>query len=135
MSRLAVIVTGSRDWTSEAPIAKLVAGYPSSTVVIHGACRGADRAAGKAAWRRGLQVVAMPAQWQRLGRAAGTIRNQHMLDVLVALSECGYRVAVHAFPLPGSKGTRHMMEIAGKAGIEVIDYSGGPGANCWGAVP
>lgn len=58
-------------------------------IVIHGACnvfrrptvlRGADRWAEEWAKANELPYIGVPAKWTGLGRAAGRIRNQFMLD-------------------------------------------------------
>lgn len=114
----AVIVTGSRNWLDSDTIDyELELAGPD--LVIHGDCDGADRAAAMAA---GSAALPMPAQWDRDGKAAGPIRNQHMLDVLLALGRCGYEIAVLAFPLPDSKGTWDMVNRARKAGVRVEVY-------------
>ena len=118
----AAIICGSRDWTDSAAVEDVVQDLDPDTIVIHGAARGADRLAQTHAFRHGLQVVPMPAQWKRDGRGAGPIRNSRMLDVLLRLQLCGYGVEVHAFPLGESRGTRHMMRIAAEAGVRVHDH-------------
>lgn len=52
------------------------------------------------------------ADWEDLGRKAGPIRNQRMLDD-------GRPELVVAFP--GGPGTAHMCRIAREAGVEVIE--------------
>jgi UDP-N-acetylmuramoylalanine-D-glutamate ligase len=52
-----------------------------------------------------------PAKWDLHGKSAGPIRNQQMLDTGVDL--------VIAFP--GGKGTAHMVSIAKKAGVKVVE--------------
>lgn len=53
-----------------------------------------------------------PADWKTHGKAAGSIRNQQMLDE-------GKPDIVVAFP--GGSGTKDMIRRANKAGIEVIE--------------
>lgn len=119
----AVIVCGSRTWVEPAPrIARAMARLDHRTLVIHGDARGADRIAGSLAYTLGNDVLPMPANWDRDGRAAGPKRNEAMLRVLLALQMCGYEVAVHAFPVGESRGTRHMMRIAEKAGVKVFNH-------------
>ena len=69
-------------------------------------------------------ALAMPAQWDRDGKAAGPIRNARMIEVAVAMQACGWLVEVQAFPLPGSRGTVDMMERCKRAGFSVIDHGG-----------
>lgn len=116
----AIIVCGSRTWVEPAPRIARVLGDLPRTLVIHGDARGADRIAASLTYTLGHDVLAMPAQWERDGRAAGPKRNEAMLRVLLSLQQCGYEVAVHAFPVGESRGTRHMMRIAEKAGVRVF---------------
>lgn len=85
--------------------------------VIHGAAQGADTLAGIADHNLGLEVVSVPAEWEKYGKKAGPIRNQKMLDMKPGL--------VLAFPLPDSVGTFDMVNRARKAGVEVRVYQGG----------
>jgi hypothetical protein len=79
--------------------------------VIDGDARGADRMAGEWACRRGIENIKFRAEWEKLGRKAGPIRNQSMLDE-------GRPDVVVAFP--GGRGTADMMMRARSAGVEVI---------------
>lgn len=88
-------------------------------LMIHGDARGAD-AMGAGVWAG--SAIAMPAQWNRDGKSAGPIRNEAMLDVLLALNHCGYEVSVQAFSLPQSVGTAHMKRIAEAAGVRVVEH-------------
>lgn len=119
MTDYRVLITGSRDWGDEDVIKRALelATFGKSrrrTVIIHGAAKGADRLAGAIAEGMGLHVEAYPADWDTHGRAAGPIRNQQMVDL-------GADICL-AFPLGESRGTRHCMQAAEKAGIEVINY-------------
>ena len=77
--------------------------------VIHGASEGADRLAGDWAMRHGIQIVAYPAAW-RLGKKAGPMRNQLMLDD-------GRPDLVVAFR--GGSGTMNMVALAKRADVEI----------------
>ena len=114
-----VLITGSRDWVStgkiESALLAATAGIPGSDIaVIHGGAKGADRIAGRLAYEWGMNVEVYPADWDKHGRAAGVIRNQQMVDL-------GADICL-AFPLGESRGTRHCMRIAEKAGIKVVNY-------------
>lgn len=126
MQRLAILVTGSRDWRDSIAIgqALLEAAGTQITppVLIHGACRGADRLAASWAKAAGWTVLTMPAPFRTLGLPAGPQRNEKMLEVLKALRFCDYSCEVHAFPLPESKGTPGMMAMARDAGFRVHDH-------------
>lgn len=121
----AFLVTGSRDWDNQIVIYdQLISRYERGLhhLLIHGAAKGADRIAGRIAAAHNWSVVPMPAQWEMVGITAGKSRNKHMLEVLKHLSLCGYECQVLAFPLPGSKGTWHMVKIARAAGFDVWVY-------------
>lgn len=70
-----------------------------------------------------LKVIPVPAKWKQYGKAAGTIRNQQMLDEHPDIE------VVYAFhdDLPKSKGTKDMCQRADKAGkiVFVVDSHGG----------
>ncbi|AJD82481.1 hypothetical protein SHEEN_63 [Mycobacterium phage Sheen] len=118
-----VLVTGSRDWKDRTTVwnalhQELIQ-FPEGIIVVHGAARGADDIADRWAWgmnQMGYKVrpEAHPADWEGLGKRAGIIRNQQMIDL-------GADV-VHAFPLEGSVGTRHCMSRAYGAGIRVVNH-------------
>lgn len=77
--------------------------------VIHGAARGADRLAGTICSDLGIDVQAVPADWNTHGKAAGSIRNRHMLE----MEPDG------VLAMPGGSGTAHMCRIAEAAGVPV----------------
>jgi len=79
--------------------------------VISGKARGVDSCAIDWAVINWLDFKEYPANWELYGKRAGPIRNEEMLihecpDVVVAFQ--------------GGKGTAHMVKIATKAGIKVI---------------
>jgi hypothetical protein len=110
-----LLVTGGRTYWDEEELYRILdeiaEDYPIS-VVIHGDAAGADTLAGSWAKDRGIPIIAVPADWQRLGRRAGPIRNRIMLE------QCSPDLVV-AFP--GGRGTYDMVKIAKKVGIEVIE--------------
>jgi hypothetical protein len=112
-----VLVCGDRDWeyydAIEACLQELLSlrGYG---VLIHGDARGADRMAGQAGDMLGMLVHAVPAEWDKHGRAAGAIRNRKMLDMKPDLV-----VAFHN-DLAKSKGTKDCVTEARRRSIPVI---------------
>lgn len=116
-----VLVCGGRNFADAAFIhAELdrLHGIHGFTVLIEGDARGVDRIAGEWARSRGVELVEYPANWQRDGRHAALIRNEHMLvdgkpDLVVAF--------------PGGSGTSHTCWKAEQAGIAVIRIEA-PGA-------
>lgn len=113
MTRL--LVCGDRNWTDRELIAETladIAGFMDISLVIEGGARGADRMAREVALTMMIPVQEWPAAWKTHGKAAGTVRNQMMLDK-------GQPALVLAFhdDLRGSKGTKHMVRIAQEAGL------------------
>lgn len=116
-----VIVTGSRDWNDlDAVWAELEDQFAENRFsvrhfyVVHGAARGADAMA--QAWvdyKADPQIIAIPypADWDRLGRRAGMVRNKKMVDRGAD--------AVLAFIRNNSPGASGCMRMAEKAGIPV----------------
>lgn len=110
-----VLVCGGRHFHNrafaESYLDKLHAIYKFDCV-IHGAARGGDTLAAQWASTHAIPVEAFPADWDKLGRAAGVLRNKQMIaqgqpDMVVAL--------------PGGRGTHHMRLQASQAGLLVID--------------
>ncbi|GAB36469.1 DUF2493 domain-containing protein [Gordonia otitidis] len=113
-----VLITGSRHWTDRATIRDAITAatraVPASEVtIVHGDCPygGADLIAADVATELGMRVEAHPADWKRLGKAAGPHRNQLMVDR-------GADVCL-AFPEQGSRGTWDCVRRARTAGIPV----------------
>jgi hypothetical protein len=71
----------------------------------------------KLAERIGWDVIKVPADWTKYGKAAGPIRNQEMLDMDPDLV-----LAFHS-DLDNSKGTKDMVARARKKGVKVIVIS------------
>ena len=89
----------------------------SFTVLIHGNARGADTIAD--AWASGRGVRREPydvpqGEWDELGKKAGPLRNQRMLDE-------GKPDLVVAFP--GGAGTKDMVRRAVKAGVAIHEVN------------
>jgi hypothetical protein len=108
-----LLVCGGRDYTDRAALFAALDYLHARRVIeliIHGAARGADKLAAEWAGARGIQSRAFPALWHAHGKAAGCIRNQHMLD-------CGKPDGVVAFP--GGCGTADMINRSQTAGVPV----------------
>jgi hypothetical protein len=106
-----VLVCGSRHFKN-AELMEDVLKQWDIREIIEGEARGADTLAREYAEGHGIPVRAFPALWDKHGRAAGPIRNAQMLAE-------GNPDLVVAFLAPNSRGTKHMIEIAQKAGVEV----------------
>jgi hypothetical protein len=121
-----VLVTGSRDWEDvdllrhQLTLAWLQ--HPGPFVVVHGGCpTGADDLASDLvanmleAEMGDVSEEAHPADWKQHGRAAGPIRNQHMVNLGADL--------VLAFIRNGSRGASGCAALAEAAGIHVRRFT------------
>lgn len=113
-----VLVTGDRHWKDYNIIYRELSKYPPGTVIFHGTAQGADTLADIAAERLGFKVVPFEPEWHIYGKGAGPIRNQKMLDRLLAENGEKKVLAFHK-NLAESKGAKDMVTRARKAGIEV----------------
>lgn len=111
------LVCGGRDYWHPAHVAlvldTLLSEHPAMRVISGGAS-GADSIAAGWAKMRGVPVQVFKADWQTLGRAAGPLRNQRMIDE-------GKPDVVVAFP--GGRGTEDMLRRAQAAGIPVREQA------------
>jgi len=109
-----VLVCGGRDFTDkrglELSLDQLHADQPI-TCLIHGWARGAVTLAGEWAWKKGIPVRGIQAEWGKYGKAAGGKRNQKMLD-----EEKPDLVVAFA----GGVGTADMVQRAELAGVRVV---------------
>lgn len=112
----AVLVCGSRNWKDANSVTERLLTYPSGpeTVLLHGACRGADQIASLIGRVRGWTVKAFPADWDAHGKSAGPRRNQQMIELLNAYRDQGFQTTVEAFHTGGA-GTRDAISRARKA--------------------
>ncbi|MCS5698903.1 hypothetical protein NZK32_07595 [Cyanobium sp. FGCU-52] len=78
---------GGRDlsWPHQRVAAELLACSAVRSVqrLFLGGARGADAAIARAAHQLGWSALALPAAWERHGRAAGPIRNRELLELAV----------------------------------------------------
>lgn len=129
-----ILVTGSRTWTDEDTVRQMLdAEWAYMTprlpgdrpTLIHGACpTGADAIAARIASSWGWPIQAFPANWKDLGKRAGFVRNEHMInlnpDVCLAFIEpC---ISPHCTtPRPhDSHGAAHTYGLALERGIRAI---------------
>jgi hypothetical protein len=115
-----ILVTGSRWWVNYNKILEALLKHGPG-LVVHGACypkpirgvrprRSADWLAHLVVEELGWDEEPHPANWS-LGRGAGHMRNQHMVDL-------GADICL-AFPLDDSRGTWDCVRRARAAGIPV----------------
>lgn len=111
MSR--VLVCGGRDYDDWRLLSETLSELHAErliTLVITGDARGADALAQRWANHAHVQVACYPPNWRFLGKKAGPIRNQAMIDH-------GKPDIVFAFP--GGRGTEDMITRAIAARIPV----------------
>jgi len=116
---LIVLVTGSRQMVNYDYLDKVLSTYKIGGIV-HGDAIGADTLTQK--WAEANDVLTQrhpvtEAQWKRIGKRAGILRNQFMLNEHPTIS------LVIAFPVKGSRGTKDMMSRAMNAGIDLHVYT------------
>lgn len=80
-------------------------------VIISDHALGADSLDERYAQERGFKIETYPADWKKYGRAAGPIRNEQMANIANALI---------AFWDGKSKGTKNMINLAKKKGLQVF---------------
>ena len=114
-----VVIAGGREFNDynllSTKVSHLIQNKMPDVAIISGVARGADSLGAKWARDNGITVIEKPANWDKLGRAAGYRRNEEMLQIADA---------VIAFWDGKSKGTKHMIDISKQAGIpvRVINY-------------
>lgn len=84
--------------------------------IVSGTARGADLLGEQYAKISGYELSRFPADWDGLGKRAGYVRNAEMAKY--AMAEGNYGVLI-AFWDGKSKGTKHMINLAEKNGLEV----------------
>jgi hypothetical protein len=121
-----VLVTGDRHWTDKYLVALILHGcnaiadsYDEVLYVIEGGANGADEAARE--WckdRDEVECITVEAEWTKLGKAAGPLRNIKMLDE----HDPELVLAFHN-DLARSKGTKHCVEEAEKRGLLIYRFT------------
>lgn len=113
------IIAGSRTITNYKLVVKIIKELskqnPSLKIneVVSGGARGVDKLGEQLAKEYNRKLTIFPAEWDRLGRGAGYIRNIQMAD---------YADTLIAIWDGKSNGTRHMIDIARKKGLKVFVY-------------
>lgn len=113
-----VLICGSRSWTDDATILKVIDGLPDGSIVIQGGAKGADARARHFAQQRGLfvaEIAVDASHWTRYGKRAGLLRNSAMLDLSPD--------RVIAFQRDGSRGTQYTIDEARRRGVPVTVWA------------
>lgn len=128
-----ILITGSRRWrdrdTIHAALADAVRDLPADreVTVVHGGCWGADQIADLWARQYGATVEVHEADWDRYQRAAGPIRNRHMVNLgadiaLAFIGPCTSSRCRKPRPHP-SHGASGCADMAERAGIPVRRFT------------
>jgi hypothetical protein len=116
---LRLLICGDREWKDEKLIRKILTTVHDKILcVIEGECRGADLLGREAAESLQIPIMAFPANWKYIGRAAGPIRNGSMLN----LGKPDRVLAFHDL-IDTSRGTKNMLKLAQKANIRYFVVS------------
>ena len=116
-----VIVAGGRHYEDYATAKQVLDYYLHKKVLTHeviivsGGASGADALGDRYAREHGLGCERFPADWDAYGKSAGYRRNVQMAEVADVLV---------AFWDGSSRGTKHMIDIAGERGLpaRVVRY-------------
>ena len=123
MKELRVIIAGSRDFNnydllkkSAIDIINKKTMLPDLSRIVSGGARGADTLGERFANEMGLEITRFIPDWDGLGKRAGYVRNAEMAKFAVQDDNDGMLIA---FWNGKSKGTKHMIDLANKYGLEV----------------
>lgn len=108
-----VIIAGSRDFNDYNLLCEkcdAILSTQKDVEIVCGMARGADLLGKQYAESRGYPVKEFPAEWEKLGKIAGPIRNIQMRD---------YADALICFWDGVSTGTNHMVKAAEAKGMKV----------------
>lgn len=83
--------------------------------IVSGTADGADKLGEKYAKENNIEIIQMPADWDKFGKKAGYIRNEEMAKIADACV---------VFWDGNSKGSKHMIDLANKYKLKlrVIKY-------------
>lgn len=120
---LRIIIAGSRDFNDYEFLKREVLNIVNYNnrqkeyvKIISGCARGADTLGEQFAKEFGLEVKRFPADWDNLGKRAGYVRNAEMAKFAVKDDNDGTLIA---FWDGQSRGTKHMIDLAKRYGLEV----------------
>lgn len=126
MKELRVIIAGSRDFNDFPKLMNSCIDILFKVTkqnkdldkirIVSGTARGADQLGEQYAKIAGYEVSRFPADWEGLGKRAGYVRNAEMAKFAVADDNYGVLIV---FWDGKSKGTKHMIDLAEKYGLEV----------------
>ena len=111
------LVSGKRDFTDFEKFSECmneaVSCVDDEITIVEGGARGTDALAKRYALERGFILKEFPADWDKYGKAAGSIRNSEMMEFVKGME---HRAAVFFWD-GRSKGTGDCLKKVKKAGI------------------
>jgi len=119
-----VIIAGSRNY----PVQELQSIFTfigeqleilKPTEVVSGGARGIDAVGELVAHSLGYKPTVMKAQWHKLGKRAGQVRNKEMARYVSVIGEQSVLILVWDGK---SKGSANMKKIAEKFNFKIIEY-------------
>ena len=116
-----VIIAGSRTITDYSIVEKAVreSGLADQTTeVVCGMARGVDMLGRRWAMEHKIPVKEFPADWNRLGKSAGFVRNG-LMEKYAAEGEGGPEGGALIAVTTGSLGTKDMIASARRSGLKV----------------
>ena len=123
MKELRIIIAGSRDFNDYELLKKSAIEIitkktilPDLTRIVSGGARGADTLGERFANEMGLEISRFIPDWDGLGKRAGYVRNAEMAKFAVEDNNDGILIA---FWDGKSRGTKHMIDLAKRYGLEV----------------
>ena len=123
MKELRVIIAGSREFNDYELLKKFAIEIitkktmlPDLTRIVSGGARGADTLGERFANEMGLEITRFIPDWDGLGKRAGYVRNAEMAKFAVEDNNDGLLIA---FWDGQSRGTKHMIDLAKRYGLEV----------------
>lgn len=119
------VLSGSRKITNYAAVESAIqnCGW-SPSIIYHGAAVGVDTLAQTYADNHKIPTKKFPvtkAEWRTIGKRAGPLRNQRMVDAAIAAAD-GAPVGLVAVWDGRSSGTKGTIEYANKKGLKVYVY-------------
>ena len=124
MKKYRIIIAGGRDYNDYKTLNIIANGIISGldsdsdieVEIVSGRARGADRLGERFAEEHEYSIAKFPADWDTYGKQAGIKRNRQMAKYA---TEDGYHGVLIAFWDGESRGTKNMIETAGKFNMKV----------------
>ncbi len=114
MNWTAIIGSRVEDAVVSYPVREIILSIPKGDWIVTGDARGVDSCVARLAKNLGVPWLTIPAEWDRLGKAAGPIRN----EVIVSLAS-----VVYALWDGESPGTRSVIKLTEKYPCELIVHN------------